>query len=163
RDARTQPPRRRPREPTPPGAARGRPMSPSGRGRPSRTMAASGVRGGAMPIYLLRHGDAAPGPDDARRPLTEAGRAAVEGVAAGAGPRAAGSWPGGLRGAEQSALTRAGRRGAEGRGARRAGREPLDRVRPTAGWLLREAAAGGSLVLVGHLPFLARLTGRLVG
>ena len=59
--------------------------------------------------------------------------------------------------AEQSALILASALGAAGVVARRPGLEPLDRIRPSAEWLLREVAAGRSHALVGHLPFLGRL------
>ena len=114
-----------------------------------------------MVHWVLRHGEAGPAPDDARRPLTPRGRSAVERLAHQAAA-------GGLVVAEirHSGLLRA-RHTAEimaagpGTGARVVEDPSLS---PEAPWepaahLLETSAR--PLLLVGHLPHLARLVGAL--
>jgi phosphohistidine phosphatase len=113
--------------------------------------------------YLVRHGAAAPGSDDRLRPLTLAGRAAAEATA-----RALRS--GGVAVAEirHSGFTRAretaeilGGSLAPPRGVHAAaGLAPEDDPVVAADELQRAAAP---LMLVGHLPHLARLTAALIG
>jgi phosphohistidine phosphatase len=112
---------------------------------------------------LVRHGTAAPGPDDRARPLTPAGRAEVEGTARALEAH-------GVRVAEirHSGLLRA-RETAEILGARFA---PPRGVHATTGLLPEDdpdvaaaelALAATPVMLVGHLPHLARLTVALAG
>ncbi len=116
-----------------------------------------------MRCVLVRHGTAAPGPDDRARPLTPAGRAEVEGTARALQAH-------GVRVAEirHSDLLRA-RETAEILGARFA---PPRGVHATTGLLPEDdpdvaaaelALATAPLILVGHLPHLARLTAVLAG
>jgi phosphohistidine phosphatase len=111
----------------------------------------------------VRHGTAAPGPDDRVRPLTPAGRAEVEGTARALQAH-------GVRVSEirHSDLRRA-RETAEILGASFA---PPRGVHPTLGLLPEDdpdvaaaelALATAPLMLVGHLPHLARLTAVLAG
>jgi phosphohistidine phosphatase len=113
--------------------------------------------------YLVRHGSAAPGPDDRARPLTAEGRAEVEGTARALHAR-------GVEVAEirHSGLARAretaellGRVLAPPRGVQAvSGLAPEDD--PDIARAELELATE-SLLLVGHLPHLARLAGALVG
>jgi phosphohistidine phosphatase len=117
-----------------------------------------------MDLFLMQHGEAMTETDDPARPLTGAGRAAVERVAARA--RAAGVrvdrclHSGKLR-AEQTALVLAGAVVIETRVEARDGLAPNDPVAPVAQWL-RESAEDSSIALVGHLPFLDRLASLLI-
>jgi phosphohistidine phosphatase len=115
-----------------------------------------------MAIYLVRHGEALPGPDDAARPLSQRGRTEVEQIARLAADL-------GLRPDEirHSGLVRAGQtadilaaRLAPARGTRAVpGLGPEDDPGPVA---IECAEARESLMLVGHMPHLGRLAGRLV-
>jgi phosphohistidine phosphatase len=112
---------------------------------------------------LVRHGSAAPGPDDRARPLTPAGRGEVEGTARALKAH-------GVRVVEirHSGLLRA-RETAEILGARLApsrgihamtGLLPEDDPDVAAAELALETAP---VMLVGHLPHLARLAAVLAG
>lgn len=115
-----------------------------------------------MELYIVRHGDALPGAVDATRPLSDVGRSEVEAVA--------------------QALKR---RGVSVRQIRHSGRERARQtavilgsvLEPTAGVIVTEGihpddpvdpfattlfGERESLMLVGHLPFVARLVGALV-
>ena len=116
-----------------------------------------------MTCYLIRHGAAASGSDDRLRPLTPAGRIEVESTARALLSR-------GVEVAEirHSGLTRA-RETAEILSARLA---PPQGIRATPGLAPEDdpdvAAAElelttSPLMLVGHLPHLARLATALVG
>jgi phosphohistidine phosphatase len=116
-----------------------------------------------MTCYLVRHGAAAPGSDDRLRTLTPAGRAEAEATARVLRSR-------GVEVAEirHSGLTRA-RETAEILGA---GLAPPRGVHATAGLAPEDdpdiaaaelELATTPLMLVGHLPHLARLTAALVG
>ena len=118
-----------------------------------------------MELYLMRHGEATSEEEDPRRPLTDAGRAAVERIvrlAATGGLRLDLVQHSGILRAQQTAevLARALAPGA--RAEPREGLRPLDPVEPVARWLLDEAARAQRVALVGHLPFLDRLVSRLV-
>jgi phosphohistidine phosphatase len=120
-----------------------------------------------MPIYLMQHGESKSKEDEPERPLTEAGRATVERVAARAaslGLQFGQLYHSGILRARQTAEILARHLGAEDRVASRAGLEPLDPVEPVARWLLEATASGDdpAIALVGHLPFLDRLASRLV-
>ena len=118
-----------------------------------------------MDIYLMQHGAAVAESEDPARPLTAAGRMAVERVAARV--RVAGLHvdrclhSGKLR-AVQTATLLAAVLGADLQD--RAGLNPGDPVAPFADWLADQARRdpGGSIAIVGHLPFLDRLTSLLV-
>ena len=113
--------------------------------------------------YLVRHGTAAPGPDDRARPLTPQGRGEVEATTRALVAR-------GVKVAliHHSGLTRAretadilGRALAPPRGVRAvAGLLPEDD--PDIARAELELAAE-PLMVVGHLPHLARLAAALVG
>src|SRR6188474_487788 len=116
-----------------------------------------------MTCYLVRHGAAAPGSDDRVRPLTAEGRREVERTARVLRSR-------GVEVAEirHSGLTRA-RETAEILGASLA---PPQGVHATAALAPEDdpdiaaaelALATAPVMLVGHLPHLARLTAALVG
>ena len=116
-----------------------------------------------MTLYLVRHGEAKPDADDAARPLTDRGRAVVERLGEAAAAR-------GVVVAEirHSGLLRA-RQTAEILAAHL---RPRGGVRATTGLgpdddpdIARAECqeAGEPLVLVGHLPHLARLESGLTG
>jgi phosphohistidine phosphatase len=119
-------------------------------------------QGVATDLYLMQHGEAMAEAEDPARPLTDAGRAAVEQVAARA--QAAGVsvvqcvHSGKLR-AEQTAqvLTTA----VGGDVQVRDGLAPNDPVAPVAEWL-RGSTQAQSIALVGHMPFLDRLASLLI-
>jgi phosphohistidine phosphatase len=115
-----------------------------------------------MFISLVRHGEALPDPDDASRPLSPRGRAEVERVARLAADL-------GLRPAEirHSGRVRAGQTAdilaaslAPARGTRAVpGLGPEDDPELAA---IECVQAREPLMLVGHMPYLGRLAGRLV-
>jgi phosphohistidine phosphatase len=115
-----------------------------------------------MDLYLMQHGEATAETEDPARPLTDAGREAVERVAARA--QAAGVLvdrcvhSGKLR-AEQTALLLA--RAVTGHAEAREGLAPNDPVGPVAQWLL-QLDTEQSIALIGHLPSLERLASLLV-
>jgi phosphohistidine phosphatase len=118
-------------------------------------------------LYLMRHGEAKPEEEDPKRPLTEAGRATVERVAARAARanmRVDYLYHSGVRRARETAEILARHVHAEDRLAPREGLRPLDPVEPVARWLLAESASGQdrAIGLIGHLPFLDHLASRLV-
>jgi phosphohistidine phosphatase len=116
-------------------------------------------------IYLMQHGLAKTREEDPDRPLTDEGRATVERVAARAaalGVQPDRVYHSGLLRARQTAEILAGRLGIPDRVEVRPGLEPLDPVEPVASWLDGLAGQFGAVVLVGHLPFLDRLTSLLV-
>jgi phosphohistidine phosphatase len=116
-----------------------------------------------MTCYLVRHGTAASGPDDRTRPLTSQGRAEVEATARSLAARHAG-----VAEIRHSGLDRA-RETAEILGERL---RPPHGVHAATGLAPEDDPdiaraeldlAAESLMLVGHLPHLARLAGSLVG
>lgn len=115
-----------------------------------------------MSIYLVRHGEAAPDRDDAARPLSPRGRAEVDRVArlaAELGFRPAEIRHSGLLRAAQTAEVLAARL-APARGVHPApGLCPEDDPEPVA---VECERARESLMLVGHMPHLGRLAGRLL-
>ena len=109
-----------------------------------------------MDLYLMQHGQATTEAEHPERPLTDAGQAAVQRVAARA--RAAGVRVGycvhsGKLRAEQTARLLVGEIGAEASVQARAGLAPKDPVAPTVQWL-GGVSEHQALALVGHLPFL---------
>ena len=116
-----------------------------------------------MDLFLMQHGEALAETDDPARPLTGAGRAAVERVAGraqAAGVRVDRCLHSGKLRAEQTAMVLAGAVGA--RIEARTGLAPNDPVAPVAQWL-RGSVEDRSIALVGHLPFLDRLASLLIG
>lgn len=114
-----------------------------------------------MDLYVVRHGEALAGTDDASRKLSDRGRVEVEGVAAAAS----------RRGAAIRQIRHSGRERARETAEIIAsvleppagliaipGIHPDDPVEPLALSLFGERE---SLMLVGHLPFVARLVGLL--
>jgi phosphohistidine phosphatase len=115
-----------------------------------------------LKLYLIRHGDARNETDDPERPLSERGRREIAQTA---------HWAirhgrdiveirhsGKLRARQSAEILAHHLRPARGVVAL-AGLEPHDDVWPVAAEL---AAASGTLMIVGHLPFLGRLAGLLV-
>jgi len=117
-----------------------------------------------MAVYLMQHGEATTEAENAARPLTETGRAAVERVAArakAADVRIDRCVHSGKLRAEQTAEVLVGAIGSERSIEPRDGLAPNDPVAPVADWL-RDAAEGSSIAVVGHLPFLDRLASLLI-
>lgn len=116
----------------------------------------------AMQLYLVQHGEAVAESVDASRPLSQSGRAIVERVAVWSAARGVQvdqiRHSGKLR-AEQTAAIFARELAPREGVCVHSGLAPNDDVRPLAQDL---AAESGSLMLVGHLPFLSRLAGFLV-
>jgi phosphohistidine phosphatase len=118
-----------------------------------------------MDVYLMRHGEARSEQEDPDRPLTEAGRAAVERVArrfAALDPLLNSIHHSGILRARQTAEILAAQLRRAPPLQARDGLRPLDAVSPIADWLLAQASDEGAVALVGHLPFLERLASRLV-
>jgi phosphohistidine phosphatase len=116
-----------------------------------------------MDLYLMQHGQATSDAENPERPLTDAGRAAVQRVAARArtaGVRIGHCLHSGKLRAERTARLLVSETGAEASVQARAGLAPNDPVAPTAvaPWGDRHQA----LALVGHLPFLDGLASLLV-
>jgi phosphohistidine phosphatase len=113
-----------------------------------------------MRLYLVQHGEALPEDVDAARPLSGTGRSDVAKVArflAAGGVRIGRIMHSGKRRAEQTAEILGAALG--GTPEARPGLNPKD---PT-GSVAREAAAWHQdAMLVGHLPFMAKLVSRLV-
>jgi phosphohistidine phosphatase len=115
-----------------------------------------------MRLYLVQHGEAVPEQVDPQRPLSEAGHHDVQAMArllAGAGIRPTRIVHSGKRRAQETAELLAAALASEEAVAPMAGLHPKDPVGPLA-----RAVTGWSAdtMLVGHLPFLAKLAGRLV-
>ena len=115
-----------------------------------------------MRLYLVQHGEAVPAEVDPARPLSERGREDVEAMAAflvQGGVRAERVWHSGKRRAEQTAAILAAALAPTVTPEARPGLNPNDPTDAVA----REAAAWDrDVMLVGHLPFMARLASRLV-
>jgi len=125
-----------------------------------------------MKLYLVQHGEAKSKAEDPQRPLTERGRedvARVGAFAAGAGLQVGQVRHSGKRRAEETAsILTEYLSPAEGVVAI-PGLAPKDDVRPMAEALSPSLSPprlggmkGGAVMLVGHLPFLDRLTNLLV-
>ncbi len=115
-----------------------------------------------MKIYLVQHGEAEAKSVDPARPLTARGRADVERAAALAarlGVQITHIRHSGKTRAEQTAQILGEALAPPGGVVAVSGLDPKDDVRPVAAALEREAQP---VMLVGHLPFLARLAGRLL-
>lgn len=115
-----------------------------------------------MRVYLIQHGEAKAKEDDPDRPLTDRGAADVRKVAAFVEPlhlRVRAIWQSGKTRARQTAEAFAAAMTAGEGVVRRDGMGPKDDVVPVAEEIVR---GGEDLVLVGHLPFLGKLAGRLL-
>jgi phosphohistidine phosphatase len=115
-----------------------------------------------MKVYLVQHGEAEPKSVDPARPLTQQGRHEVEQVAAFAarlGLGVAQIRHSGKTRAEQTAAILGETLSPPGGVAAVPGLAPMDDVGPVSAGLAREP---GPVMLVGHLPFLARLAGTLL-
>ena len=118
-----------------------------------------------MDLYLMQHGQARTRTEDPERPLTDAGRAAVQRVAERA--RAADVRISGcvhsekLRAMQTAQLLVTHQIGVEPSVEARPDLAPNDPVGPVALWL-RAQTEHQSLALVGHMPFLGRLASLLV-
>ena len=115
-----------------------------------------------MRVYLVQHGQAAPKDVDPDRPLTEAGRRDVEKVSAflkPLAPRARAIVHSGKTRAAETAEILGSAFEAAGRPLSRESLGPNDPVEPLKQEL--EGAEEG-LVIVGHLPFLAKLASVLL-
>ena len=113
-----------------------------------------------MRLYLVQHGDAVPEQVDPQRPLSATGRREVEAIGrllASAGVRLTRVVHSGKLRAEQTAellaMACAPDHGVEAS----AGLSPNDPVKPVARTI---ASRPMDTMLVGHLPFMARLAGR---
>jgi phosphohistidine phosphatase len=117
-----------------------------------------------MQIYLVQHGEAKPEEIDAERRLTESGTRAVHKVAGflrtSGGVQVDAIWHSGKPRAQQTAeLLALGTRAGERAVIRRDGLAPKDAVEP----IKQELERGNSnVMIVGHLPFLGRLTALLL-
>jgi phosphohistidine phosphatase len=115
-----------------------------------------------MQLYLVQHGEALPAEVDPKRPLSVAGEADVRRIAAflaGSGVRVARVLHSGKRRAEQTAEGLAATLAPGIAPESRAGLNPNDSTESLA---LELAAWQEDTILVGHLPFMARLASRLV-
>lgn len=115
-----------------------------------------------MNVYLVQHAEAKSKDQDPDRPLTNQGRRdaeAVAGVAAKLDIEVGQIRHSGKTRARQTAEIMAEALSPSGGVAAVSGLGPLDNVQPVARDL---EAADGSLMLVGHLPFMERLAGYLL-
>jgi phosphohistidine phosphatase len=113
-----------------------------------------------MKLYLIQHGEAKPEAEDPERSLTPKGEEEVRRVAAVAKKmdiRVLKVYHSGKRRAQQTADILASALTLPVESAQ--GLNPLDEVRPWAERILKEAK---DLMIVGHLPFLERLTSFLL-
>jgi phosphohistidine phosphatase len=115
-----------------------------------------------MRVYLVQHGEAKPEEEDAGRHLTQRGIADVQKVADFLRPlklSVLAIWHSGKpRAAQTAQILTTAVRASEGV-VERGGLGPKRPVKP-----IRKAIeqAGGDLMVVGHLPFLAKLAGQLM-
>lgn len=115
-----------------------------------------------MELYLIQHGESKSEAEDPTRPLTDRGREEVRRIAAFAtrlGLRAAEIRHSGKRRAEETALIFAEALSLTEKVKAVSGLAPNDDVRPVAESFRPEM---GSVMLVGHLPFLSRLASLLL-
>jgi len=115
-----------------------------------------------MRLYLVQHGEAVPETIDPERPLSETGQLDIRRVAAflaAGGRRVPHVLHSGKRRAEETAELLAARLAAGTTPRARQGLAPNDPTAPIA-----EEAAGWSedTMLVGHMPFVAKLAARLL-
>jgi phosphohistidine phosphatase len=115
-----------------------------------------------MRLYLVQHGDAVPEQVDPQRPLSAAGRRDVEAIGrllASAGVRSTRVVHSGKLRAQQTAELLAKACSPDHGVEAAAGLSPNDPVKPVARMV---ASLSADTMLVGHLPFMGRLAGRLV-
>lgn len=115
-----------------------------------------------MRLYLVRHGEAKSAQEDPERSLTEQGQKDIQRMAdwaARVGLHVDQIWHSGKRRAQQTAEILADRLSPSEGTIAVPGLAPNDDVRPTAEAIHHETR---SLMLVGHLPFLARLVSALL-
>lgn len=115
-----------------------------------------------MRLYLMQHGDAVPKQTDPRRPLSETGRrdvAAISRLLAGAGVRPERVFHSGKLRALETAETLAAALGSGITVDAMTGLNPKDPVEPVARAVEDWTA---DTMLVGHLPFMAKLVASLV-
>ena len=115
-----------------------------------------------MQVYLVQHGEAKPKDLDPDRSLTDGGREETERVAAVVGRgklKAHQIWHSGKTRARQTAEVFGETLSPPGGVAAVTGLAPNDDVRPIAEAVERESQP---LMLVGHMPFMARLAGLLL-
>lgn len=115
-----------------------------------------------MRVMLVQHGEAVSKDTDPDRPLSSKGRSDIEALGkllSSTGVTTGMVWHSGKTRARETAeiLDRALGSGSKVRTM--AGLNPDDSVEPIAAWL---ADSNQDLLLVGHLPFMARLVGHLV-
>jgi phosphohistidine phosphatase len=114
-------------------------------------------------LYVMRHGEAAAGADDAVRPLSDVGLASAQSVAALArrgGVRVDMMVHSGLVRARQTADVLANSVAYDSDPDSRPDMRAEDPIEPTLEWLLA-APDSQTICLVGHVPFLDRLIGAL--
>ena len=115
-----------------------------------------------MRLYLVQHGDAVPEQLDPERPLSAAGRREVGAVArllASKGTRAARVAHSGKLRAQQTAELLAAALAPDTVSETMTGLNPNDPVEPVARTISDWTS---DVMLVGHLPFMGKLVGRLV-
>ncbi|MHC4696650.1 MAG: phosphohistidine phosphatase SixA [Planctomycetota bacterium] len=115
-----------------------------------------------MKLYLVQHGEALPKEADPQRPLSDRGREDVERMAAflgGAGIRLGTVWHSGKLRAEQTAELLAASLGVGVRLEKVSGINPLD---PTNEFARTIAKRTEDMMVVGHLPFMAKLVSHLI-
>ena len=113
-----------------------------------------------MKLYLVQHGEAKSEKEDPERSLTDRGTAEIRAVAEAAkraGLKPAQIYHSGKTRAQQTAHILADALGCPVEGA--TGLKPNDDVQP---WIERITTDNTDLMLVGHLPFLQKVTMRLV-
>jgi phosphohistidine phosphatase len=119
-----------------------------------------------MEIYLIQHAQAKSIEQDPTRPLSEEGLSNIESVAGHvAGLRLAVDhiYHSGKLRAQQTAEILARHVGAADKVEVKRGLDPSDSVLPTKDWLDQLSSKGTrSIAIVGHLPFLDKLTSLLV-
>lgn len=124
----------------------------------------------AMDVYLVQHGEALSAEQDSRRPLSEAGRAATRKMArclADRGselidPPITDIWHSGKLRAQQTAEILAQALGPQTTPMGREGLNPNDDPRAVCEELTTGRDRREAVLLVGHLPHLARLAGLLL-
>ena len=114
-----------------------------------------------MALYLVQHGKSLPKDADPEKGLSEEGQSEVEmiaTVARGYGVAVTGISHSGKKRARQTAEIFASALDAQDRIAERSGLNPLDDVTAVASTV----SAEDNQMLVGHLPFMERLTSHLI-
>ena len=115
-----------------------------------------------MKLYLVQHGDAVAKDVDPDRPLSNAGRADVERMAAFLSrhePALVTIAHSGKTRAQQTAEILASKLGCENVAEAVTGLAPLD---PTEPWVKKVGGWEQDTMLVGHLPFMGKLVSQLV-